>query len=243
MFKNYFFALALPVGVMMLAVGGCGQQAPQEGESGPAQTENQNQEAQTDYSVSDLISSAESVGSYSCVLDITTPKGERFVQEIWRKGSQIRTEMTQEGQEVVFLMDREAKTSTAYMPSQNMAMKMDYSKAKKQTSRENSPKEQAQSLKDYETTIEGTETIEGRECVVVSYQDANTEGRMWLWRERGLPLKTEVTTANGTTVVRVEDLEVKQISDSMFEVPEGVEVLDASQMMQGQNMPSNIPSM
>jgi outer membrane lipoprotein-sorting protein len=150
---------------------------------------------------------------------VTSPGGETTTTSIWVKNNKMRSEMTTEGQTVVTLLDMDAHTIYIYYPDQNMAMEMTYEPSE-------SAIDEAQSIPDYSPTILGHETLDGKVCLVVQYTAEGATVKTWLWEQYGFPIRVEMTTSEGTTVVEYKNIEFIDIPDSMFELPEGVEIME-----------------
>ena len=88
-----------------------------------------------------------------------------------------------------------------------------------------SPTEQSESVMQYNPVTLGTETLDGKKCLVIEYTMETGKTKSWLWTKYGIPIKTEITTAEGTTVVETKNIEFGGISDSMFELPTGVQIM------------------
>ena len=127
--------------------------------------------------------------------------------------------MTVEGQLVVTLMDMDAHTMYMYYPDQNMAMMMTYEPTE-------SAIDEAQAISDYNPTIIGHETLDGKVCLVVEYTVEGATATMWIWEQHGFPIKIEMTTTEGTVIIEYKNIEFVDIPDSMFELPEGVEITE-----------------
>lgn len=150
---------------------------------------------------------------------ITAPGAPTMTQAAWVKKNKMRMEITQQGQTNVVLVDNDAMTMYTYMPAQNMAMKMTWEPTTKSAVNE------AQSLSDYDPTIIGTETIDGKVCTVVQHSVDGQTMKMWLWQDHGIPIRVEVTTAQGMTVMEYKNIQFVDIPDSMFALPAGVEII------------------
>jgi len=111
-----------------------------------------------------------------------------------------------------------------YLPEQSMAMKMDLAQAPK------SATEEAGSILDYNPTVVGTETIDGKVCLVVEYTAEGATTKAWIWEEHGFPIRVEATTSEGTTIVEYKNIEFVDIPDSEFELPEGVQIIEPGQL-------------
>jgi outer membrane lipoprotein-sorting protein len=51
--------------------------------------------------------------------------------------------------------------------------------------------------------------------------------KMWLWEEKGLPLKMEMTAPSGEkTTIEYSNIDLSNIPDSMFEIPAGTTIIE-----------------
>ncbi len=150
---------------------------------------------------------------------MTSPGVETITTKIWMKNNKMRTETTVEGETAVMLIDIDTQTIYMYFPAQNMAMKMTYEQPE-------SAIEEAQSIPDYNPTIIGTETMDGKVCLVVEYTIEGQTTKMWIWKDKGFPIRVEMTTAEGKIIMEYKNIDFTDIPDSMFELPEGVDIID-----------------
>jgi len=127
--------------------------------------------------------------------------------------------MTAEGQLMVTLLDMDAHTMYLYYPDQNMAMKITYEQPE-------SAIDKAQAITDYNPTIIGHETMDGKVCLVVEYTIEGQTATMWIWEQHGFPIRVEMTTAEGKIIIEYKNIEFVDIPDSMFELPAGVEIME-----------------
>jgi outer membrane lipoprotein-sorting protein len=171
-------------------------------------------------SLADILGQGTGTDSVSYVMEITAPGAQTSTMQIWVEQDKMRTEMTQQGQTIIYLADYDAGTAYMYMPDQNMAYKVDVSQVNQ------ADYEDVQSIPNYNPTVISTETIDGKVCLVVEYSYSGATVRSWIWKEHGFPVRTETTTADGTTVVEYRDIEFGDIDDSLFELPAGVQVID-----------------
>jgi outer membrane lipoprotein-sorting protein len=90
-----------------------------------------------------------------------------------------------------------------------------------------SPIQAVSSILDYSPLVSGTETIDGKVCKVITYDDTGAGSmKMWIWEEKGLPLKMEMTSSNGDkTTIDYTNIDFSDIPDSIFELPEGVQII------------------
>ena len=126
-----------------------------------------------------------------------------------------------EDQEMVVIIDNEEGVAYVYMPAEGLAVQVSLNEVREV--QDGSIKSQAGELSRHEPVIIGQEVLDGKECVVVEYTTPNTEGKMWVWKEYGLPIKAEIEDSRGITVMSAENISFEGISDDVFMLPEGVE--------------------
>jgi len=230
-------AVLLMVGILVSVGTGCAPKAPtapppQEpaGEEGPGEEaippEAPGEEAPGEEapSLSGVLDKARGISSYSCEIEVTIPQEEPITAKTWWKGDKTRWEGNFEGQDVVLLLDLGAQEALVYMPDEKMAFRMDYSSAEETVGEP--PQLQIEEMMEYQPETLGTEVIDGKECLVASYSKAGEQVKIWVWLEHGLPIRTEITTAEGTTVMTLTNIQIGGVDDSIFELPDDVEIMD-----------------
>jgi len=153
---------------------------------------------------------------------ITAPGTPKQIMQIWFKQDKIRTEVTEQGQDLIMIANFDTQVAYLYYPAMNMAYQMDFEQAAAL------PLADAQSIPDYEYQIIGTEILDDKECLVVEYTvpAEQTTVKMWIWKEYGFPIRAEMTTSAGTTIAEYRNLDFSDIPDNMFELPPGVEIME-----------------
>ncbi len=174
-------------------------------------------------SLTDILGKAKGVASFKYDMVVTSAEGETLTQKMWLKGKKMRMEGTIEGRSMVYLVDADEQLAYIYFPAENTAMKIGLAEAK-ETAGE-SPTEQSGSIIQYNPVVVGSEIWDGKSCLVVTYTDKGDKVKTWLWKKYGFPIKIERTTAKGTTVLELKNIELGGISDSMFELPAGVQIM------------------
>lgn len=151
---------------------------------------------------------------------MTAPGMPTVTTKMWVKQNKIRAEMTEQGQNIVMLIDYDEGVGYMYMPDENMAMQIPLTQAPE------SAVEEAQAIADYDYTVIGTETLDGKVCLVVEYTVEQATAKTWIWKEHGFPIRIEVTTAEGTIITEFKNIDFADIPDSMFELPGGVQIME-----------------
>lgn len=173
----------------------------------------------------EIIAKGEDVASVSYEVEMDSPE-MTMKGYFWQKGPKMRVETeTMEGaaieEETIAILDNEEKILYTYMPDQERAIKLDLSEAEE--FKEGSMKEQTERLPEQQPVVVGVETIRGKECIVVEYTpDEETTGKMWIWREHGLPIRVEIDDM----VTEAKNIDFGAVSDDKFELPEGVEIIE-----------------
>ena len=155
---------------------------------------------------------------------VFTSPGEPVVTwKVWMEGKKSRIEMSAEGQTVIMLMDFDTDMMYMYSPAENMAIRMDLSGF------EGIATEASEDILNFNPTIIGTETWDGKVCLVVEYTtvfgEVESKIKQWVWKMYGFPIRTESTTGGQSAVIECRNIEFGDIPDSMFELPDGVEIM------------------
>lgn len=190
-------------------------------EEGPAADSSQSVD------VGSLITKAQNVEGMHYDLKVNSPKQEqKFEAEVWQTldPKNLRIEGSFKEQAGI-MIDKEEET-LLYLTEDDMAMKIDKSQARQAT--QNSAQAQTNDLQDNleKIEVEGIETFDGKECMVVLYPVKEGKVRVWLWKKHGVPLKSISPTEDGEAVAELYNMEVGPIEESKFSLPEGVEVQD-----------------
>lgn len=168
----------------------------------------------------DILGRLEGLEAVKYDMVITAPGMPTMTTKVWMEGNKMRAEMTEEGEPVIMLIDYDEGVAYMYMPEQNIAMQVPLSQAPE------SAIEEAQSITDYDYTVIGTDTRDGKVCTVVEYSYSGVSTKVWVWKEHGFPIRVEATKAGDTTIIEYKNIDFGDIPDSMFELPEGVEIIE-----------------
>jgi len=175
----------------------------------------------------EILGRVEGITSLSYDVEMESPEAT-MEGNFWQKGQKMRAEGEIEGEDLVIIIDNEERVAYTYMPTEGMAIKMGLGEVGEV--QEGSIKEQSLALPEHQPVVIGKATIDGKECIVVEYfVDDETTGKMWIWREHGLPIRVEV----GDMTVRATNIDFGDVSDDKFELPAGVELVE---------IPTGIPS-
>ncbi len=199
--------------------GGGGATTPPGGGTTPPGEEETTPPSGEEESLGDILGLGEGIEAVEYDMVMTAPGTPTMTTQVWWEQNKMRTEMTQQGQTIIMLIDYDARTMYTYMPEQNMAYKMTFDPTTE------SAMEEAQSITDYDYHEIGTETLDGKVCLVVEYTYEQVTVKAWIWKEYGFPIREEMTTAEGTSTIEYKNIEFGDIADDMFELPAGVEII------------------
>lgn len=91
----------------------------------------------------------------------------------------------------------------------------------------------------------GEETVEGKICDIYQYDvSEDASSKVWVARDLGWPLKSIIDSKEGKFTVEYKNLRVNEpLSDSLFELPAGVQMMNMGEMMKGVQGMMNDPDM
>jgi outer membrane lipoprotein-sorting protein len=162
------------------------------------------------------------IASIKYDMTMTIPQSGEMKVTIWQKKTKMREEMTTQGIKTVILFDMDANTMYTYMPEQNMAMKttLDSSMIPQGST------EDTGAIMDYNPTIVGTESIDGKACTVITFNNPGSGSvKEWIWNDKGFPLRMEIDSSEGKTIIEYSNIDFSDIPDSTFVLPAGVQVI------------------
>jgi outer membrane lipoprotein-sorting protein len=215
--KNRYWIAGLCLLVLMLClVSACG------GGGGATTTSQATTTSAGGGSLSDILGKLGKIDTISYDLTMTVTGQAATTMKIYQKGNKTRLEMTMQGIATVSIVNGDTQTSYVYMPALNMATKMPYSSSQIAPSNW----EDATDVLKYNPNIIGTETIDGKSCMVITFNEPGQgSAKEWIWTENGFPLKMEMTSSGVTTTIAYTNVNFSDISDSMFVLPAGVNMV------------------
>ncbi len=175
-------------------------------------------------SLDEVLAKAQDLGGYKFDVRVISPEQKMdMTSKIWLEGGNMRWEGNVEGQQVIYLINTADQIAYVYMPSQGTAFQQDLSQAKEVMVEP--PDKQSSGIPEQSPTVLGTEIWDGKNCLVVEgVSDEGDESKWWIWTKYGIPVKTEITSRTGEFMVtEIHNIEMGDIANSMFELPEGVQ--------------------
>ncbi|OGN95286.1 MAG: hypothetical protein A2Y89_02570 [Chloroflexi bacterium RBG_13_51_18] len=232
--KNRYLAAGLCILVLMLCVvsacggGGSATTSATTGTTpttttSPTSTQTTTSTTTTGNSLRDILGLGANMESVKYDMSITMTGEGTITATIWQKKNKMREEMTLEGMTAIIIFDMDEGVMYTYMPPPvNMAYKttLDSNMLPEGNVGDTS------AIMDYHPNTIGTTSLDGKACTIIEY-DIPGAGSMkqWIWNDTGFPLKTEMTSGGVKTTIEYRNIDFSDIPDSMFELPEDVEII------------------
>ncbi len=169
-------------------------------------------------------------------LTMTMPDGKVVTQLMkLEDGKPVKMRMNNPDGSSFVLMDMKEHVIHMCAPEENMAMKMEMSASGGEGGTTSDAAERVFGPDSIESDVElkTSETLDGVECWLVETTtkgtDEDTVAKIWVNKSTGLLVQME---AEGETI-RMEYSRLNDIADSEFELPEGMEIMDMSELAEG----------
>jgi len=139
-----------------------------------------------------------------------------YMKDAWLSDKmKFRYEISEGGQTMIYLIDLATRTYLWYLPQEKIAYKMDMGQAPE------NPVENADQIIPVKV---GTETVDGKLCDVYQWTFEGSSMKQWIWKEKSFPIRMESTTSSGTTIIEYKNIVFGTLSDSLFQLPAGVQI-------------------
>jgi len=218
--KKLGLLLVIMVAIVSLLVIGCGGGGEEAGTTATPETASTPAKTSaTGDTLTDLLAKGQDIGSVKYDMVVTAPGQDTMTTKVWLKGENMKFESELEGETSITIVNDDEQVMYMYLPDQNMAYKMDYNNVPE------SAVEGTEDVLDYDYEIIGTETVDGKSCLVVEWTVEGFTSKMWVWKDKGFPIKIETVTSEGKMTIEYKNIQFVNIPDSEFELPEGVEII------------------
>ena len=163
--------------------------------------------------LSEILGLTSAIESLKFDMAMTAPGMPDITSKVWQETNKMKTETTVQEMTIVTYIDYDAQRLCAYVPTMGMVVASDFSQAPAD------PIGESGTILDYQPTIIGEETIDGKVCLVFEWTTDGVHTKWWLWKAKGFPIKAVMTTPEGTTTIEYSNIEFGDIPDSEFEFP------------------------
>ncbi|MCG9969666.1 hypothetical protein L9W92_16810 [Pelotomaculum terephthalicicum JT] len=220
------FLLSLVFILSCLIMAGCGGNKKENGSQPTSQ-----QTAANEESAASLFAKGKKIEGLSFDYSMTS-KDAVMSGKMWIEGEKVKSESTAEGKKTITIIDGSAFYT--YYPDENTAMKMALEKQDNQQSV--NPFEYSADVDTAPDKYEILETTvyDGVKCkvIAVTSADGKETTKMWVREDYGIPVRLEVTGADGNKmVIEYKNMTVGKQPANTFQLPAGVAVTDMSEML------------
>ncbi|UWG98139.1 hypothetical protein LPY66_04865 [Dehalobacter sp. DCM] len=183
--------------------------------------------------VAELISKGQTINEMSYEL-VMVGDGTTADSKVWYKNKKMKAETTMNGVKGTSYFDFASGECITIM--QNMAFKVkipEYEGVDNAT-----PLDYANGLTDTAYTVNGTETVNGMKCRVITVSSEEFNAKEWINEENGMIVKVQQEVDGKTITMEFKNIKIGTgtVPDSTFDLPSGVEVMDMNDLM-NQAMP------
>lgn len=211
--RKPLIVMMLALALMVLATG-CGGETKETG-SQPQTTD------EPDVDVAGLLAKAQELPglTYDAV---TTMNGEEAFEVKYAvkvPNIRIETGSPEIGMKMVCIINTDEGVVYALSPDQQTATKMSLAQFEVDTA---TPQDYAQSMDPDSMKYIKTETLDGKECLVYEIAEQDSSAKVWLWKDYGIPLRVEVMYEGEPVVTEYKNVQITELDDSLFELPEEV---------------------
>lgn len=147
---------------------------------------------------------------------IVTSGGQVSTTHIWLKApKKWRSDMSAEGESLTTIGDLDSKTMYQCISFQKVCYETDLPEDSAQ------PTDMAEDIEQYQPQVVGTDTIDGKECLLILYTTEGLSNKAWIWRLHAFPVIRVETTGGpmGLAVTESKNIDYGPISDSVFQPP------------------------
>ena len=139
-----------------------------------------------------------------------------------------RMEMEEDGQQLCILVNKDKQITDVVMPEQKMYMEI--SSGSMQSASNDVFQSIEKQKSTYDTKMVGKETVNGYECEKYEISDGGKLlSTYWQSTELGFPIKV-VTGVNQNMIMELKNIQIGDVDDSLFKVPDGYMKMDMSGM-------------
>lgn len=227
--KKWLAAL-LVMGMIAAGLTGCGSKE-QQATNAPATTDTKVVEKSGGSDLSTIMKSASQVKgmSFEMVSTMTGKNGSMTSNgKLYMSNGKVRMEMETAGMKMITISKTPGEVYM-YNPTEKTAMKITTPQQSAEL-----PNEWAKADGDISgLKVMGEEKKDGFDCLVVTTTTGDN-AKMWIRKDIGMPVRTEMTTTDGNVVVEYKNYNIGAQPDNLFEIPADTQITTMPNM-------SNLP--
>jgi outer membrane lipoprotein-sorting protein len=213
--------IAIFIIVLLLAGGGFLLFSEKEEKTDEESLEETSEE--TTREIMEILKKAEEIDSLKYDAVVRFPEGS-YTLKFWEKGDNLRMNIMVQGREMINLWDKKEEIGYLYTAGDTIATKIDITQA--DGIFESSIVNWAKEALNHDLIVVKEVFLEDKDCYVVKYEKGENEITMWVWKEKGVPVKIENKEEWREMEIVIENIEMEDFSDNIFHLPMGIEVTE-----------------
>lgn len=171
--------------------------------------------------------------SFDMASTVTNPQQTVSMQgKYWMSGDKMRMEMEAQGMKAVNIINEKGEI-WMYNPADKTAVKLP-----EVNSKDDFPNEWAEADRN-NMKIVGHEKLDGYDCTIVTITEEDSESKMWLRKDIGMPIKIETKNDDGDLLIEYKNYRLEKQAASLFELPADAQIINIPDMHQLPGTSSN----
>lgn len=199
--------------------------------------EEEAEEEDTENSIKDIFSKIDNIDDYYYEVDSTIVDGPATTTKIMVSNNKMRMEsyLAETDETFIMIVDGDEEVSYMYMPKDNTAIKMKYDNSDLIENPDSQDYvELMKDLGDNEDVNVENGTFNGESVKIITGEIMGNTNKIWVSNKTGFPLKSEFYEDGQLTITSLmKNFEEKSIDSSLFKIPEGVEIMDLTEGIEG----------
>lgn len=175
----------------------------------------------------DLVSKSREIDSIQYRLTANTAREGPKELDFTQKGEMIMISGTIMGPDTSsIIFDKNKNVAYLHEPMQDSASKIDVNEGAVELMWA-SLELRSEKILDKDPTIVASDTIDGEECLVVEYSDGESQGKMWISKEHGIPLRVEPgETSIDLKYWEVRSIDLNELPEEAFTITEDMKTVE-----------------
>lgn len=208
-------------------------------ENNTEESKGENTEQNNDETKEEVLGKISDMDEYHYEMDVSGQDGMLFNTKMWVSNNKIRIESysNENNENMIMIIDNKEKVGYFYSPKEKSAIKMSYDDSLEYTeeSSQKGSQDYVQIMKeianDEDIDIEEG-TLDGEPVKIISSKIEGDTNKIWISNKTGFPLKSETYVDGKLSITTLfKNFEKKAIDPSIFIIPEGIEIIDMTELL------------
>ncbi len=208
-----------------------GAQEPESEEPEQEEEESEEKEGLNEEELADLFAKGKELDEFYYEMKVSGLGEDDGLTRMYMKEGLMRIESEVMGQSFMMIYSEDAFYTLD--PQSKTAIKMPIGDEGNEDREVVTMDDFAENLDDENMNYVGKETVNGISCLVVETKEQNSDNqvKMWLHEEYGIPMKIETSGSDNVHVMEVTDFKTDSLSDDLFKLPEGYQIIDLDNLI------------